>query len=83
MDETIKAIIILAMNKSLREFVCPMYMRTIEEMAESEDADKALVLRDTANVIERIGLLRDKGAWCEFMKENVNPNYQPQELFQM
>jgi hypothetical protein len=83
MDETIKAVIILAMHKPLREFVCPLYMRTIEEMAESEDKEKAIILRDTASVIERIGILRDKGVWCEFMQSSVNPSYQPQEYFQI
>lgn len=83
MDEVIKTIVILAMCKPLREFVCPMYMRTIEEMAETDSANKARVLCDTAHVIERIGLLRDADAWCAFMQSEVNPNYQPHNYFQV
>jgi hypothetical protein len=83
MDEVVKAIVILAMVKPLKEFVCPLYMRTIEEMAEAPSADKARVLCDTASVIERIGLLRDADTWCAFMQNEVNPEYKPHNYFQL
>ncbi len=85
MDTNIQAIVILAMAKPLKEFVCPLYMRTIEEMAETPMANRErfFALRDTASIIEHICLLRDADAWCEFMQNEVNPSYQPHYYFQI
>ncbi len=77
MNDAHERALLLATTADMRKVVMPFYHGLVVRIGEAANVDTAEHACAIANAVEHIGLVRDRNAWIEFMRENINPDYNP------